>query len=243
MICMTPVVVKVTGLAEEALLSNRFNSYIGVSIGSRFFSKERMRVYFQLMSERFENSLVVLMDDPDRYNFELFKSLTPEQSLQKARIISDEIRGGYEKLIRLLGIENVSVVQFRDFSSKDGFKQIVATIRQGVEKDSEFRKSLLGMVEDSIGNKISDFLKANKSKERERVWGMLINYTIEELSALIYFTENGYPIEIDPHGEFHTKKKLYEGFFPEIERSLAITKRGHLDISLTDQDYFKINRS
>ncbi|WKZ31301.1 MAG: tRNA-dependent cyclodipeptide synthase [Candidatus Dojkabacteria bacterium] len=220
-----------TALGTNALLNpGKYNGFMGISIQHKFFAPKRMQYYIEWGSKVFKNFAIVLMDDPDRYNFEVFNSLNADEALTKARNISDEKKRSYEKLITALQTDNVRILQFRDFADNEEYKNILRQLKEFSVSDQSFHGDLRNLMRMGIGGKLKEMQESRNipdSEMRDTI-EVLLNYAIEELASIIYFTEYGYPIEVDPTIEFTTKTYLYDNNFPRISQSLALTNRGHI---------------
>jgi len=226
---MNMIIEQSTDLGKNALENpKKYNGFLGVSILHKFFSKKNMGFYFEWCSKQFDEFVIILMDDPDKYNFQIFKGMNEKDALEHARKISDQLKRGYEKCLRDLNISNIKILQFRDFTKDKKYKAILQEINNSHESNKEFAKDLNHLMDIGIGGKIEELPYDKKGIGEAR--RILINYIIEELTSIIYFSENHYPIELDPTIEFITKKRIYEGDFPELYDKLKLTKRGHIYI-------------
>lgn len=226
---MNMIIEQSTDLGKDALENpKKYNGFLGVSILHKFFSKKNMKFYFEWCSKQFNEFFIILMDDPDKYNFQIFKNMTEKDSLEHARKISDQLKRGYEKVLRDLDISNIKILQFRDFNNDKKYKAILQAINDSNKSNKEFSKDLNHLMDIGIGGKIEELTFDKKGIEEAR--RILINYIIEELASIIYLSENHHPIELDPTIEFITKKRIYEGDFPELYDKLKLTKRGHIYI-------------
>ena len=121
--------------------------------------------------------------------------------------------------IRKASLPNVSVRQFREFTDDRDFIQIHSSLRKFFVEDIGFRNDLEYLFEIARGGKVAEFFPKKTMSENRllEIKNTLFQYLIEELAIIIYFTEKGYPIEIDPTIEFTTKKLLYDNGFPQIK--------------------------
>jgi hypothetical protein len=103
-------------------------------------------------------------------------------------------------------------------------------LRGEIRRLTPFKHSMLQLMDEVIGNKIRQYQTFRKWSEVELAEKkeVLLNYLVEELASVIFFTENGYPIEIDPTHEFSTKTLLYEDGLSGLSQKLGLTRRGHL---------------
>lgn len=226
---MEMIIEQSTELGKDALEnSKKYNGFLGVSILHKFFSKKNMKFYFDWCSKQFDEFVIILMDDPDKYNFQIFKNMNEKDALEHARKISDELKRGYEKVLRDLDISNIKILQLRDLIKDKKYVAILQEVNNYFESNKEFAKDLNKLMDIGIGGKIEELPYDKKEIEEKR--RILINYIIEELASILYLTENHYPIELDPTIEFTTKKRIYERDFPELYTKLKLTKRGHIFI-------------
>ena len=153
-----------------------------------------------------------------------------DRRLAKARSISDEKKRCYLKLARGHGLKNVRVCQFRDFAHTGGFQRILQVIETQFAHNASLRESLVGLMRTGIGGKIAEFaaLRTWTASDHDQQVTRLLHYIVQELACIIYFTEHGYPVEVDPTREFSTKQALYDGRFPAMASQLEINYRGHI---------------
>lgn len=225
------IVKSTTDLGKDALNNpKKYKGFMGVSIPHKFFAKKRMKHYFPWFSKTFEEFVVILMDDPEKYNFIVFKNLDEEEALRKSRKVGNEIKASYEKVLRGNDINNVRVITFRDILEDSKYKEILNTIQEEIPKNNSLQNDLENLMKIGVGNKIDEFVNFNKlsTNEAEDIRDTLFNYIVEELASIIYLTEIGYTIEVDPTIEVTTKKFLYESKFDNLPKELNLSRRGHI---------------
>ncbi len=228
---MNMLVEQTTDLGADALENpQKYNGFMGISILHRFFSKKTMSFYFDWCSVQFKETVILLMDDPDKYNFTIFKKIPEDESLHKARLISDEIKRGYERILAQKNIQNIKILQFREFISQPRYINILSSIHSFLKENNQFHSDLYNLMDHSIGNKIQEFVQLNNipTSNLSSIKETLFQYIVEEVASIVYLTEIGYPIELDPTIEFSTKKLIYEGHFPELFNKLQLSRRGHI---------------
>lgn len=225
------VIRQVSGTARSVVRQPKsLNGFLGISINHRYFSRRTMECYFRWCQSHFDQFIILLMDDPDQFNFMVFQDRTDRQALEKARKIGADRKRGYQRSLSRMGIRNVRILQFRDFIQGEPYQYIRKQIQHEVEHNPVFYQSLYDLMQTGIGGKIQEkAAEANwtdcQQKKHEAV---LLQYIISELAAIVYFTENGFPVEVDPTIEFRTKTELYQGKYPDLAERLNLTQRGHL---------------
>lgn len=218
------IVEKTSRLGNEALEADQeYSAFLGISINHPFFSKENIKSYTEWCSEEFDEFYLLLMDDPDRHNFRVFKDMDETQAREHARQISDELSRGYRKVKRGGNHDSLHITRFKDFTDEQAYQTILGTVQDRFETHDEFHQSLRDLMQVGIGEKINDDPNITATDER-----VLANYIIEELASIIYYTEHIATIELDPTRELTTKKELYEDTSPEITNELSLSDSGHI---------------
>ena len=102
--------------------------------------------------------------------------------------------------------------------------------KQYAEKNPEFKNELHDLMEEGIGGKIAEYVQNNSLSPAKtgEIKEVLAGYILEEFVSLLYFTETGYTIEVDPTKEFSTKALVYNGHFLDYTKLLLLTRRGHI---------------
>jgi tRNA-dependent cyclodipeptide synthase len=237
------IVRQLTGLAEEAIRNpHKYNGFMGISLRNDFFSKKNMREYIQWGSEMFKEFAILIMDYPDNYSLQIFKDLDEKKAMDKARELSKEKKIAFERVIESLQVENVKLLQFKDFYDESQYNKILALVEKMSRSDTFFCDSLQFMFTSAIGNKLEELFSIKNIAEgamRSNIRNLLMHYVFEEFSSLVYLTEKGYSIEIDPYEEFYTKKLLYERRFPDLFNILQVRERGHVFLHPEHSPYQK----
>jgi tRNA-dependent cyclodipeptide synthase len=225
------IIENTSGLGEKALThKGKYNAFMGISILHKYFAPKRMKYFLKWGSKVFNKFTILLIDDPDIYNFMTFKKMDQLTALKKARRISSEKEASYQKLIEKYNLENVSVTKFQDFEKETLYTKYLTTIKRYYFENSDFHEDVRELLF-SITGKIDEYQRTHELTDEQVdqvIENSLINYLIEELATIIYFSELNHPIEVDPTEEFPTKRNLYVGKYPEIARELGLSKRGHI---------------
>lgn len=171
----------------------------------------------------------------------VFKDVSEDRALEKAREISDYVKSAYEKIKRQHNISSIRVLQFKDFINNEEYKNINSKIEHLIQHNETIKRSLVDVMDENTKAKIEHLLvKKNIPKYLlEQYKDYLLRYITEEFIAIIYFLTKGYLIEIDPHKEFLTKQLFYDPSITTMARTLNIPQRGHIYISPRNTSYYK----
>lgn len=219
------------GLGNDALQNpNKYSGFMGVSIRNSFFSHNTMESYFIWASEFFKTFKVFLLDYPDRYNYIVFSSDDHSSAVYKACQMGKEKKVGYERVVCKLGLKNIQILSFQDFNNDILYHNTLFTCNSYLSQNNEYKTDLERTMMNSIGSKIHEYFMQNSLSEKQKklIIKTLFQYIIEELASIVYLTEKGNTIEVDPYKELPTKRGLYEGKYKSLANQLKITERGHI---------------
>ncbi len=88
---------------EQDIKSKKFNIFIGISLGNKYFSTENTRKYILWALENTKDTILVLIADKiHALNYEIFNDYTRERALQVALRKGEEIERLIQKLVHSL---------------------------------------------------------------------------------------------------------------------------------------------
>lgn len=225
------VIKKTTDLGKDAIdHPGKYDGFLGISVGHQFYSNNVVEEYAMWASSIFKQFAIFLLDDPNHYNIMIYSQMEKQKSLQRARAVSDEKKAGYSRILKKNAISNITIIQCRDFIQDQKYQVILNGITRFSDDNEEFRKSLKGLMEEWVGGKIQEYANKHAFEERDLISAQntLFHYVLEEVASLVYLTEKGYTIEVDPTEEFATKILLYEKKFQGFAKYISIGNRGHI---------------
>lgn len=189
-----------------------------------------MESYILWGSKQFRQFFVLLMDDPDLYNYVIFSSNSYNTARAKARQMGYEKKVGYQRIAAKYNCTNITVLTFSDFIYKKEYQSTLSACRDYLAIDKAYQDDLISIMHKGIGGKIEEYFDQNRFSEKEKKFTIntLFQYILEEFAAIIYVSEQIAPIEVDPYEEFSTKTQLYAGAYPDLAARIGITQRGHL---------------
>lgn len=206
---------------ESDLRSKKFNIFIGVSLGNKYFSKENIKDYLLWALENTKEKVAILIPDKiHSINYEVKSGYSKERADKIAFRVGEKIKNLCENILVQFGQEKraiFDVLKWEDIET-DEHKNMVAVLRDEFEKNRAFKNLVIEIVKENVrsaGLTESDYEK-------------LAMYPLEELPMLISGIEYGgrrydllpYPgiSKID-----HLAMDLQEGkIFPEITERLNI---------------------
>lgn len=234
----TMIIEKISGCIKDTTQLKSKKAFMGVSIYNLFFKKKTMEKYILWASKNFKEFLIILMDNPEKYNLHIFKKINIRLALNKVKNHATELKRCFEKIIQKHNLTNVSILTFDKVKNEKDYLEKLKIINKNYKTNQEFKKDLLDLMNIWIGDKIKNLNRKLSEKELE----ILSRYIKEELACIIYLTEAGYKIELDPTPEFRTKRKLYEEEFSKIKKQLKLTTRGHIYLHPEGIEKYGINK-
>ena len=171
-------IVRVRGGSKEDVLNKKFNIFVAISLGNKWFTKENIKEYIFWALKNTRNKVLVLIADRiHAINYEVKNKQTPELSLKRA------LREGGKKVILVEEIiknlsqnerEKIGVVRWGDLEILDKHKELKEFFHKKFNDDRNFKEAVLDIVENTIS------LKLDASKTRE-----LSEYVLNELPEVL----------------------------------------------------------
>lgn len=184
---------KYINTAKEEVSLKKFNIFIGISLGNKFFSKRNLKEYISWALENTCKEVVILIaDDLHAINYSVLNGLEEKEALEKVRKLGDEIERMLKKIILDIGNnKNVQILHWRDILSKEYSEKVDVTYKE-FKDNLEFREAVL-----SISN---EFVEARNISLSEGEEIRLAGYILNELPLLIEGLHyNGRDFELLPY--------------------------------------------
>lgn len=218
---------------KEEVESKKFNIWIGISLGNKYFNKENIKEYIKWALEYTkEEVLVVIGDSLQAINLEVLDGYKKLRAIKKAIEIGDSKEKEVKEIINHLPKNKskfVKVVRFRHVASSKYHDYRLEVLR------SEFGNNLI------FRERVIDILKENKkvcSKERsdEEVC-KLAEYILQEIPVYLNGAKYG---GLPEHGGKKYLLQIYPGLglidsllmelqegnsFPTLTKKLKITDK------------------
>ncbi len=166
---------------EREIHSKKFNIFIGISFGNRYFTKENIKKYILWSLENTKDDVLVLIADKiHTLNYEVINGYNPERALQVALRKGSEIEGTVKKIVRGLPQEKqhlIKICKWEDARKSKYYKDKVKIVLNEFKKNSRFHDFIIKIVQDNLGDKA-------KNLEKEKL-GKLVLYVLDELPILL----------------------------------------------------------
>jgi len=202
--------------------SKKFNIFIGISLGNKYFTPNRIRAYILWALESTRDKVAVLIPDKiHAINYQVKNSYSPERAMtlanRKGKEIADivtEIKSEHK-----IPDDKLQIVRWEEIEDKV-YNAMLRVFQDAFQNDVAFRKAVLSIVRETPHFKGLKLTDAQYEK--------LCKYVIDEMPMLISgVTHNGTHYDLLPYPGFanidYLAIDLQEGkTFPKITEQLRI---------------------
>jgi tRNA-dependent cyclodipeptide synthase len=212
-------------ISKSELSSKKFNIFIGISLGNKYFSKERIKEYIVWALKNTKERVAVLIPDKiHAVNYEVKNEYPPERAAAVARRKGNEIERIVVDIAKELKISESKLRIVRWEQIEDArYLQMLYIFQDAFEKNLEFRKTIIDITKNTPHIRNLDLKESQYEK--------LSRYVIDELPMLISgIRKDGIAYELLPYPGFanidYLAMDVQEGkTFPYITRKLNIKNK------------------
>ena len=206
---------------ESDLQSRKFNIFIGISLGNKYFSKENIKDYLLWALENTKEKVAILIPDKiHSVNYEVRSKYSKERAENLAFREGEKIKEVVENILSEIEPEKSALVNILKWESieTNEHKSMVEILHKEFENNKDFRNSILGIVKENM----------QSDKLTDSDYEKLATYPLEELPMLVSGIEyDGLTYDLLPYPGIskidHLAIDLQEGKnFPEITKKLNI---------------------
>ncbi len=172
-------------VTQEEIDKKLFNIFVGISLGNKLLTPELAEKYVEWAHKNTkDNAVVLIADDIDTINWEVFRGLSHEEAEEKVRKKGYGIKGMFDKAIRNLAreqndptyIANVHIIFWSDIRNK-GYDHLREILDEEYKTNESFRDKVLYFVDQYT--ELRDVEISNEQKDK------LARYIISELPTLL----------------------------------------------------------
>lgn len=214
-------VVNFLNIKEADLLAKKFNIFIGISLGNKYFSRENIKDSLLWALDNTKEKVAVLIPDKiHSVNYEVKSGYQKMKAIKTATREGEKIKKLCEEIIAEIDEKkrpDIKILKWQDIETSEHDK-MVAVIRRAFEQNSNFRNLVIKIVKENI--------KTDKLTGSD--YEKLATYPVEELPMLISGIEyEGSRYDLLPYPSVskidYLAIDLQEGKnFPDITKELNI---------------------
>ena len=207
------------------------SAFMGISLGKPFYSKENIENYFLWAEKHCKKFILILADEPEKWNYQAFKRLTELKSLSFARKVGEDYKRGFLRIINKHNLKDIEVKVWKElFDNNQEYEEILSIFKKHFLENNQFREDCIKTIRQNIGQKIEEGLEGNKDRI---VADILSNYLLEELAATIWFIKNGFPIEINPRKLVELNENIYSNKYKQLSKDLGFSNEwGYIQLTI-----------
>lgn len=166
---------------KQLVLERKYNPWIGISLGNKYFSAEHLEDYIQscLQITR-EKVLVIIADEPHAINYEVFEGMKHESALAKALRNGDRVKSVLGEIVGRMAEsekEKIRIVRWQEISDTSWYHERLKVFEESFRKDQSFKDFLVEIVRLNMGDRIEDLEPSKLEK--------LATYVLAELPIFI----------------------------------------------------------
>lgn len=211
--------------SRAEILSKKFNIFIGISLGNKYFTREHIREYLLWALEHTKEKIAVLIPDKiHAINYEVRNEYSADRAFSVTRRKGDEAEELVAEIIKGAEIpENKAEIVRWELIEDSLYLRMLNIFRAAFEENQAFRKAVIDTVKETLPYANFNFSDAQYEK--------LAQYVIEELPMLMSGIRiGGVNYEVLPYPGFanidYLAIDLQEGkSFPVITKKLNIQNK------------------
>ncbi|MCX6716330.1 MAG: tRNA-dependent cyclodipeptide synthase [Candidatus Taylorbacteria bacterium] len=212
---------------QSEIDAKKFNIYLGISLGNKFFSKENLKKYldwaFDYTKERI---LFVIADTNHAKNYEVFNDYSPEKALRHALRDGDKVVSIINEIIADIPKDKrdiISIVRWADLQNLPYYKRMGRVVFDEFKTNQAFQDFVLNVVKENLKDRASELSIDQKKK--------LAEYVLDEIPVMVNGIEfNNYLYNLYPYPGAGSYDDLLMGLqnktmFIELANKLVINNR------------------
>jgi tRNA-dependent cyclodipeptide synthase len=217
---------------NEDIEARKFNIFIGISLGNRYFSKEHLREYMHWAVDRTKDDvLLVIADSNHAINYEVFDGYSIEKALRHALRDGDKIVAMLDELIKEFSSEKgrlFKIVRWQAVQETEYYISTKPIFLSEFQKNRAFHDYILTIVRTNLKDRISGLGADALDK--------LGQYILDELPVMANGIEyKGKTYDLHPYPGLTSFDELLMGFqhktlFKELAEKIKIRN----DIAIVD---------
>jgi tRNA-dependent cyclodipeptide synthase len=224
-------IVSCFGLAEEAITNKeKYNCILGISVGSRDFSKDHIKKYIDYCLKNFNKILIIVVDEIKKYNW-IAIGEDEKDAETKAVYEGKEMMIAVKKILKFLKQEKKDISRIKIMTWNEIVKDttnyisVLQILRKYYTEDAAFHDDCIRMVKKYF----------DKRKTKAPNLEIASNYVLMETALFMLIgqhTKEKYCIDVYP-GKFLIMENIfnnkYQGLLKRLPKNILYE---HIEIAL-----------
>jgi tRNA-dependent cyclodipeptide synthase len=211
----------------EEVKSKKFNIFIGISLGNKYFTKENIKKYITWALENTRDNVLVLIADKNHaINYEVLNGYGPQRALQVALRKGEETEDSVKKIVRGLPKEKhhlIKICKWDDAKKSTYYQDKIKIILNEFSENTKFHDFIIKIVQENLNAKAEGLNLEQLEK--------LSLYVLDELPILLNGVEfEGKIYNLHPYPGLSCLDDLLMGLqngtmFPKLAKMLEIENK------------------
>ncbi len=209
-----------------------YGAILGISVGSREFSKEKIKSYLEFCLDNFDKTLIIIVDEIKKYNWMALENIDEIKATQKAMFEGNEMFLAVKRVIKQLqqeknDVSKLTIIRWTEATKLvKNYDEVVLLLRHIFGTSTLFKKDVLKMTEKYLLTRFAQ----KTSKEQKLV---ATNFILEELSLFLSLgnsTKEKYCIDVYP-GKFPVMENIITKKYPDFANTIVDDSLyGHIEV-------------
>lgn len=212
---------------SEAVQLKKFNIWIGISLGNKYFSRENIEKYLKWSLENTKEKVAILIPDKiHAINYEIKSKYSKDRALRVALRKGENVKILVNEIISKLNTKaSVEILKWADIEDKLYLKR-KDILYSEFENNPKFHNKIMEIIKESVGPEIIKLQESDYEK--------LASYPLDELPVLICgFKVNSTLFNLLPYPNVSLIDNLIIDLlesrnFPKLSEKLKITDKNYL---------------
>ncbi len=211
----------------EDIKAKKFNIFIGISLGNKYFSEEHIKDYILwALGNTKEKAAVLIPDKIHSVNYEVRNGYTKERAVKTAVKEGEKVREIIKNILNDLSLQkrnSVEILKWEDIETTE-HKNMTLVLNEEFNKNEQFKNVVIEIVKENI----------QSEKITHSDYEKLASYPLEELPMLVGGIEHkGISYELLPYPGVSKIDYLAIGLqeaeiFPELSKKLKVRTKSKL---------------
>lgn len=212
---------------EQDIKSKKFNIFIGISLGNKYFTKENIKKYLLWALENTKEDVLVLIADKNHaINYQVLNGYNSERALQVALRKGIETEDSIKKIVRGLPKEKhplIKICKWDDARKSIYYKNKIKIFLNEFKENNKFHNLIIKIVQENLNAKAEGLNLEQLEK--------LSLYVLDELPILLNGVEfEGKIYDLHPYPGLSCLDDLLMGLqngtmFPKLTKMLEIENK------------------
>jgi tRNA-dependent cyclodipeptide synthase len=196
------------------------NGYLGVSLGTPYYSRKRLQRYLEWSREEFDRFAFLIGDGIYALTYSVLHYASRTDAAEKADALGDQAEASIRRVGRTCGIDP-TIVRWEDIASTPECVKLLGLIESAYRKDPTFALAVRAEVWRNLGDRLSVVGVCRSPGCNHEECQTLDRYVVNEVAGLITISEHmGYEVEVYPGNDLNVLKGVYADQYPHLSGAL-----------------------